>query len=198
MKNRPLIVGLGGTTRPGSSSEKALGISLRAAERAGARTLRIAGARLDLPTYAPERRERTEAASALVAALRECDGLIIATPSYHGSVSGLVKNALDYTEDLANDERVYFDGCAVGLISCGAGWQGAGHALTTLRAIAHSLRAWPTPMGAMLNTTMRLFDEAGECLDPSANFQLETVGRQVVEFAKMRRAMAQQPERIAA
>lgn len=198
MKNRPLIVGLGGTTRPGSSSEKALGVSLRAAERSGARTLLIDGARLDLPTYAPERKERSAAALALIAALRECDGLIIASPSYHGSVSGLVKNALDYTEDLAQDERVYLDGCAVGLISCGAGWQGAGHALTTLRSIAHSLRAWPTPMGAMLNTTMRVFDDKGECVDASASFQLETVGRQVVEFANMRRSMAQGLERLAA
>ena len=189
MTNRPLIVGLGGTTRPGSSSEKALCISLRAAERAGAKTVLLAGSQLDLPTYAPERKERTDAASTLVAALRRCDGLIIASPSYHGSISGLIKNALDYTEDLAKDDRVYFDGCAVGLISCGAGWQGAGHALTTLRSIAHSLRGWPTPMGAMLNTTMRLFDETGECLDSSARFQLETVGSQVAEFAAMRHAL---------
>ncbi len=76
----------------------------------------------------------------------------------------------------------------MGLISCGAGWQGAGHALTTLRYIAHSLRGWPTPMGAMLNTTMRLFDDKGECLDTSVKFQLETVGKQVAEFAVMKRA----------
>lgn len=198
MKDRPLIVGLGGTSRPGSSSEKALNVSLRAAERAGARTVLIAGPQLELPAYAPERKERTSAARALVELLRECDGLIIASPSYHGSISGLIKNALDYTEDMAKDPRVYLDGCAVGLISCGAGWQGAGNALTTLRSIAHSLRAWPTPMGAMLNTSMPLFDERGECLDAGMRFQLETVGKQVADFASRSLAFCQSPLRLAA
>ena len=115
-------------------------------------------------------------------------GIIIASPSYHGSISGLLKNALDYTEDLSSDERVYFDGCAIGLIACAAGWQGAGQTLAALRAIAHSLRGWPTPLGAMLNTSSKLFDEQGSCLDLSAKFQLESVGRQVVQFARMRNA----------
>lgn len=190
MEQAPLIVGLGGTTRAGSSSEKALAVSLRAAEREGAQVVMLAGPQLDLPTYAPERSERSEAARRLVALLRRCDGLVISSPSYHGTVSGMLKNALDYTEDMSRDERVYFDGCAVGLISCGAGWQGAGQALTALRAIAHSLRGWPTPLGAVLNTSNPLFDDSGACREPSSAFQLECVGRQVVEFARMKQAMA--------
>ena len=66
----------------------------------------------------------------------------------------------------------------MGLIACGgmAGRRADAH--LALRAIAHSLRGWPTPLGAMLNTTMRLFDQDGTCLDLSAKFQLEVVGRQ--------------------
>ncbi|VCU69280.1 NADPH azoreductase [Pigmentiphaga humi] len=189
MDYQPLIVGLGGTTRAGSSSEKALALSLRAAEREGARVAMLAGPELEMPMYAPERPERSGAAQRLTALLRRCDGLIIASPSYHGTISGLLKNALDYTEDLSRDERVYFDGCAIGLIACGAGWQGAGHALTALRAIAHSLRGWPTPLGAVLNTSIPLFDETGACRDAAAAFQLECVGRQVVQFARMKAAL---------
>ena len=40
--DRPLIVGLGGTTRPGSSSERALAVALEAARELGARTDLIA------------------------------------------------------------------------------------------------------------------------------------------------------------
>ncbi|MBK4737386.1 NADPH-dependent FMN reductase [Noviherbaspirillum pedocola] len=184
----PLIVGIGGTTRAGSSSEKALMVSLRAAQAEGAQVIAVAGPALDLPMYAPEKKDRSSEAARLVDLFRRCDGLIIASPSYHGSISGLVKNALDYTEDLSSDERVYFDGCAVGLISCAAGWQGAGQTLSALRAIAHSLRGWPTPLGAMLNTSTKVFDDAGACLDLSAKFQLETVGRQVVQFARLHNA----------
>jgi FMN reductase len=196
---QPLIIGLGGTTRAGSSSEKALRISLRAAASEGAEVVLVAGPSLDLPMYAPEKKERSAQALRLVDLFRRCDGLIIASPSYHGSISGLVKNALDYAEDLSGDERVYFDGCALGLIACAAGWQGAGQTLAALRSIAHALRGWPTPLGAMLNTSARLFDADGVCLDLSANFQLETVGRQVVSFARMHRpAQSLEPQAQAA
>jgi len=186
----PMILGLGGTTRPGSTTERALKVSLKAAEREGARTLLLAGPDLILPMYDPAERERTPEASRLIEALRGCDGLIVASPGYHGSLSGLVKNALDYVEDLRTGERVYLDGLAVGLIACAGGWQAAGQTLTALRSIAHALRGWPTPLGAALNTSVRLFDERGDLVDMSSRFQLETVGRQVVEFARMRRGAA--------
>jgi NAD(P)H-dependent FMN reductase len=43
-----------------------------------------------------ESNDRPPAALRLLSALRRADGLIIATPTYHGGVSGLLKNALDY------------------------------------------------------------------------------------------------------
>jgi FMN reductase len=102
-------------------------------------------------------------------------------------MSGLIKNALDYAEDLRMDERTYFDGIAVGMIACAGGWQAAVQTLTALRAVAHALRGWPTPLGAALNSSIKLFSDEGECLDLSSKFQLETVGRQVVQFARMHR-----------
>jgi FMN reductase len=40
----------------------------------------------------------------------------------------------------------------------------------------------------MLNSTTAPFDKEGNCVDLNAKFQLETVGRQVVEFARMQMA----------
>ena len=185
--NRPLIVGFGGPTRPGSSSEKALLASLRAAQAEGAEVAWISGPALDLPIYAPEDPERSLEAQRMIDLLRRCDGLIVSSPSYHGSLSGMVKNALDYAEDMSNDKRPYLDGRAVGLIACAAGWQGAGQTLAALRSIAHALRGWPTPMGAIVNTAGKIFDDTGNCLDPSVTSQLRTIAQQVVEFARMRR-----------
>lgn len=185
---KPYILGIGGTTRAGSTSEKALNISLNAAKALGARIHLISGSNLLLPMYAPDLQDRSEKASFLVEQLRQCDGLIISSPSYHGSVSGLIKNALDYVEDLREDPRVYLEDIPVGLIGCGAGWQGATQAMTHLRAMAHALRAWPTPMGAVLNSSSPLFNEAGECVDRLALSNLKLVGQQVMQFAKMRLA----------
>lgn len=183
----PLILGMGGTPRPGSTTERALAVSLRAARAEGAETLMIAGPSLVLPMYAPGVAERTPEGKQLVDALRRCDGIIIASPSYHGSLSGLMKNALDYVEDLRMDDRAYFDGLAVGLIACAGGWQAAVQTLAAMRSIVHALRGWPTPLGAALNTSTTLFDQQGDCLDLSSKLQLETIGRQVVQFAKTQR-----------
>jgi FMN reductase len=181
----PLIVGIGGTTRPGSSSELAVRAALAAAERHGARTTHFGGAFLaSLPHYAPERPERTGEQHRLVETVRQADGLVIGSPGYHGGISGLVKNALDLLEDLRDDSRVYFDGRAVGLVVTAAGWQACGTTLTALRNVVHAMRGWPTPLGVTLNSGQGpLFGAAGECADAATAAQLTLLGDQVHEFA---------------
>lgn len=193
---RPLILGVGGTPRNGSSTERALAVCLAAAASEGADTVMISGPELILPMYNPGQTPITPAAERLINLYRRCDGIVIASPAYHGSLSGLVKNALDYAEELRSSERVYFDGVAIGLIATAAGWQATGQTLAALRSIAHALRGWPTPMGAALNTSTKLFDDAGQCTDLSSRFQLETVGQQVVRFSRMSEAMLRLEQEI--
>jgi FMN reductase len=182
--NKPLVVGIGGTTRTVSSTDRALRLALLAAEEAGARTFLFGGEFLSrLPHFAPENRERNEEQNQLVEMVRKADGLIVATPGYHGGVSGLVKNALDLLEDLRDDERSYLEGRAVGCIVTAAGWQSCGSTLAALRSIVHALRGWPTPLGATINTTQGVFDAAGACTDGKVSEQLAAVGRHVSHFA---------------
>jgi FMN reductase len=61
--------------------------------------------------------------------------------------------------------------------------------LTALRSIVHALRGWPTPLGVALNSTVKLFDDDGNCLDKNAKEQLELTDQQVFQFARMRMAM---------
>src|ERR1700752_2887846 len=182
----PLIVGIGGTARAGSTTEMALRFALDAAERAGACTAMVAGPVLDFPMYSQERAERPSSASRMISLLRECHGVIVASPGYHGSVSGLIKNALDYVEDMRDDEAAYFDGRAVGCIACAFGWQATGSTLAALRSIVHALRGWPTPMGIAVNSSSKMFDTDGNCLDSGIGRQLQLMARQVVDFARMR------------
>ncbi|MEP9326614.1 NAD(P)H-dependent oxidoreductase [Paraburkholderia phymatum] len=181
---RPLVIGIGGTTRTASSTERALGFALGGAEQAGARTRLFGGAFLhSLPHYAPETAQRTDEQRELIEAVRHADALVIATPGYHGGVSGLVKNALDTLEELRADERPYLDGRAVGCIVTAYGWQAAGSVLTSLRSIVHALRGWPTPFGAGINTLETRFETADTCSDPKVVDQLSTVGQQAAQFA---------------
>lgn len=89
---------------------------------------------------------RTEMPPLFISSSRRADEIIIGSVGYHGSISGLIKNALDYAEDMAGDEWPYFHGRPVVAIATGAGWQGAVMTLTALRSIVHALRGWKSPM----------------------------------------------------
>ena len=160
---------------------------LAAAERAGARTKLISGSSLQLPLYQPDNPERSDAARDLVAELASADGIILGSPGYHGSISGLVKNALDYAEDLRTDARPYFSGRAVGCIATAGGWPGAVNTLGALRDIVHALRGWPTPLGAAINSADNVFDEDGTCLVPRVAQMLDMIAGEVLSFAQTAR-----------
>jgi FMN reductase len=181
---RPYVLGIGGTVRPDSSSQRALSAALRAAAEFGAETRMLSIAELDLPMYSPESEERTEAARLLVAEVGRADGLIVSSPGYHGGISGPVKNALDYLEDLRDAPRPYLEGIPVGCIACAHGWQATVTTLTAMRAIVHALRGWPTPLGVAVNSMETRFDEQGDASDPALVGRMETLARQVVEFPR--------------
>lgn len=152
MTEPPHFVAIGGTSRAASSTERALQRALDYASEAGATTALISGEALSLPFYEPDVARRGARAAALVAELRRADAIVIGSPGYHGGLSGLVKNALDYVEDLRGDARCYLDGVPVGCVATGAGWQGAVATLIQIRSVVHALRGWPTPLGVAINT----------------------------------------------
>ncbi len=173
------IVAIGGTVNPGSTTEQALRLAAAEAGKHGAEVQVFGGSYLGaLPHYRGEGHTLADGAD-MVEAVRQADGLLIAAPGYHGTISGLVKNALDYLEELAKDERPYLDGRAVGLIATAYGDQATMSTLQTLRSIVHALRGWPTPMGATIRTYQGLFSPDGECLEDRSRMQLEMVGAQV-------------------
>jgi FMN reductase len=190
MTGSPFIVGLGGTQRSGSSSEAALRTALTAARDAGCEVECFSAERLELPLYNPGDSRRTPAAEALVESLRRASGVILASPGYHGTISGMVKNAIDYVEDMVHDEtRTYLDGLPVGCIAVAYGWQAAVNTLTALRDVVHALRGFPTPYGAAINASTSPFD-GGQCTDDAVRAGLMTVGDQVASFALRLQATA--------
>jgi FMN reductase len=186
---QPRIVLLGGANRVDSVTERALRFTAGLLESLGASCEVFAGPELDLPMYAPERPERTPTAVRFIEALRACDGIIIAGSGYHGALSGMLKNALDYTEDMAKDAEPYFHGRVVGIIGTATSWQAIGTVLISLRSVIHALRGWPTPLGVAINTSTQPFDAAGGCVAPDVANQLMLLAKQVVEFAERRRGV---------
>jgi FMN reductase len=130
--------------------------------------------------YNPSNPNRTELPRVLVEAYRVARQSFLASSRYLRSVFGLMKNALDYIEDLGSDHRVRFDGVA------GARAAGGQMAVTLAFNVTFNCAgvARPTPaLGVAPETSNQLFDEPGA----SAKAQLLSAGRQVVEFVTQRR-----------
>ena len=187
---KPYIVGIGGTVRSNSSTERAVSLALECVRRDGAEVRLISGKGLELPLYNPDSADRTDLAKQLIEEVRRADGLIVATPGYHGGISGLVKNALDYLEDLRADRLPYLEGKAVGCIVTAAGWQGATGALISLRSVVHALRGWPTPLGICINSTELPFEADGACNQPQLLGNFAIMSRELVAHAVTRRRKA--------
>jgi len=177
------VVGIGGSVDEGSQSDRVLRAVLSDVTALGGKVEVFSGLDLDLPPY-HSGAVLPEPAHDYVAAVRAADALVISSPGYHGTVSGLVKNALDYLEELRTDRRPYLDGRAVGLIAVAGGWQASVGTLGTLRQVVHALRGWPTPLGLAINSRVTTFDERGGTDDDSTRTAVGIMARQVMDFPR--------------
>ncbi len=175
-----LVVGLGGSIRLGSYTRRALEIALAGAASLGARTdlidlreynLGFAGGDPDASEAPDARRLRQR--------VKAAQGIVLGTPEYHGSFSGVLKNALD----LMGFEE--FEGKMVGLVGVSGGRMGAFDAMNGLRNVGRALHAWVIPEQASVPEASKVFDDAGGIKDAEIEKRLREVGRQVARFAHL-------------
>jgi len=148
------LVMLGGSLREGSLSGAALRASAHIATSLGA-TVRTLDLRLiGLPMYIPDLpidaypKDCQPALLHFVQEVRSADAMVWATPTYHGSMSGAFKNAIDHIQMLAHDPAPYLQGKAVGLIAAGDS-----SPLASMAACVHELRAWLAPTRVVLKSS---------------------------------------------
>jgi FMN reductase len=184
MTRPKLIVAVGGTLRALSSTEAAMRRVLNYAEKQGAQTRIFTGTMLNLPPYAPDNVSTAPEVKDLIETLRSASAIVLGSPGYHGGISGLVKNALDYTEEMAKDPAPYFSGKPIGCIATGFGWQGCNSTLHALRSVVHALRGWPTPLGIAFNSMNPAFGPNGECLVSQLDDQFRLMAEQLLQFGR--------------
>lgn len=179
------VVGIGGTLREGSTGLLALEEALRAAEEAGATTELLDLRELDLPLYEPSKplEEYGENVQNLVEAMRGADALLWSTAAYHGTLAGVTKNALDFAQYLARDERPYLQDRVVGLIATAGGGMAAVNAINAMTNVAHALRGVAAPLSVPVTQSWKAFDEKGNIRDEEVAGRLESLGRLIVEMA---------------
>jgi FMN reductase len=183
MQTTLTIAGLGGSVARDSRSRTALQIALEGAASAGAKTRLLDLRELDLPMFNPESDGPTRAASELIETCHAADGMLWSSPLYQGTISGALKNALDWLRLLENREPPFLHDKVVGLISTAGGTQGL-QAINTMEFATRALRAWAVPYVVSVASAARVFDRAGQVNDPAVESQLMMLGGEVVRVAQ--------------
>ncbi|MCP4168455.1 MAG: NAD(P)H-dependent oxidoreductase [Chloroflexi bacterium] len=173
------VVGICGSLRPDGYTHRAVEIALQGARERGAETQLI-----DLKAYdlvfcdgSKTEHERAPGVAQLRQEVHQAQGIILGTPEYHGSYSGVLKNALDL---MGFDE---FGGKIVGMIGVSGGAMGAANALNSLRLVGRSLHAWVIPLQVSVPQGWKQFDNQGQLKDAVLQDRLKEVGRQVARFS---------------
>jgi len=186
MGARAKIVGLGGSLSPRSNSLAALKVAVDAAAEEGADTKVFDIREMDLPMFRRGMDSLPEAALALCAATAEARGMIWSSPMYHGTVSGVFKNALDWLDLLRDENPPFLTDKVVGLISTAGGVQGL-QAINTMEFVVRALRGMAVPLVAPVARAYRAFDETGRISDEAIEHQLQALGREVASLCIGRR-----------
>jgi NAD(P)H-dependent FMN reductase len=177
------FVGIAGSLRKESYSHRALALATQRLEAMGAEvtvldlremTLPFCDGGDDYSAYPDVER--------MCQAVKEADGVVLATPEYHGSVSGVLKNALDL---MGFDE---FTGKVTGVISV-LGGQSNSNALNDLRTILRWIHAWTIPEQIAIGQAWKAFDEDGKLLDEKLSKRFDDFAQSLVENTKRLRGV---------
>lgn len=169
------IVGIAGSLRPDSYSHRALQVAAERAKQHGASVEILDVREMDLPFcdgtgdypgYPDVERLRE--------VVKQADGLILATPEYHGSVSGVLKNVLD----LMSFEHL--SGKVTGVISV-LGGQSNSNALNDLRVIMRWVHAWVIPEQVAIGQAWQAFNEQGQLRDEKLAERMDGFAKSLVE-----------------
>ncbi len=183
MADRLTIVGLGGSLASVSRSRAALVAALEGVAAAGADVELLDLRELDLPLYNSDHEEPTESAARLIKSCYAADGMIWSSPLYQGTISGSLKNALDWLHLLGRRDPPYLHDKVIGLISAAGGTQGL-QAVNTMEFSVRALRGWAVPYVVPVAGAARIFDEDGRVQDEGIEHQLVTLGSEVVRVAQ--------------
>jgi FMN reductase len=118
-----------------------------------------------------------------VEAIRGADALLISTAAYHGTLAGVTKNALDFAQFLARDEKPYLQGKVVGLIATAGGDLAGANAIAAMVHVAHARRATVVPLTVALPQVRKRADGGGDIIDEDYGERLDKLGRLVVKLA---------------
>ena len=172
------VIAISGSSGNGSSTASALKYALQGAAAFGAEAklidlsyynLAIAGSVKESDYHEDVTKFRNE--------VNLADGIILGTPEYHNSISGVLKNAIDLLR------KEHFENKVVGLVGVAGGALGATNSLNHLSVICRSLHCWVSPYQVSIANSGKVFDEQKNILDERIKNRLINLGKTIAKFA---------------
>jgi NAD(P)H-dependent FMN reductase len=169
------LLGVCGSVRADSYSSRLTVMALTAAREHGAESRLLDLNEIDLPTYNPDK-DPVDHTGFITAteAVNWADAFLLASPDYHGSMSGAMKNFLDFYWS-------EFAGKLFGYV-CASHEKG----LTVMEHMRTSVRqcyGWSLPYGVSVYGE-KDFDSAGELASPLAR-RLRMLARDLVVYGAL-------------
>jgi FMN reductase len=170
------VVGLNGSLRKDGFTRRAIAVALAGAGQHGCETRMLDLWDYDLPLC--DGGDGNDVVKRFRDDVRAAKGIVIGTPEYHGTLSGVLKNALDW---LGWNEC---EGKVVGLVAVAGGALGGIEALSALRIVGRSLHMWVIPDQVLVAHASKAF--AGDKpADARLTARLHKVGSEVARFTAL-------------
>jgi chromate reductase, NAD(P)H dehydrogenase (quinone) len=173
------VVGICGSLRANSYNM----LALRAAQKLAPAGMDISIYSLkDVPLYNDDVRAQgvPESVQALKEACARADAILIASPEYNYSISGVLKNALDW---LSRPPLLPFDGKPVAIMGASTGILGTARGQYHLRQVLVYMNTFTlNKPEVFISTADKKFDASGELIDPIA---IKLIGDQLTNLQKL-------------
>lgn len=166
----PKILAFAGSTREGSYNKKLVKIAAGAARAAGTEVTLIDLRDFPMPLYDGDLEEREgipARAMELKRLMLSHPGLLLSCPEYNSSISGVLKNAIDWASRQAEGEKplACFTGKVASLLSASPGQLGGLRGLVTVRSILGNIGVIVLPDQLAVSRAHEAFDDAGNLKD---------------------------------
>ena len=168
------ILGVASSMRESSYSTRVLKLALKKAEKKGAETKLLDLRELQLPMYRPEQNSSPEL-DKVTEYVKWADAFVLASPDYHGSMSGVMKNFLDF---FWSD----FAGKTFGYI-CTSHEKGL-TVMDQMRTAVKQCYGWSMPYGISVNSDQD-FDQQGNITNENIISRIETIARDLVVYGNL-------------
>jgi NAD(P)H-dependent FMN reductase len=190
---QPKILAFAGSTRTGSYNKQLIRVAAEGARAAGAEVTLIDLRDFPMALFDEDlERENGLPASAreLKALFCEHEGLLISSPEYNSSITGVLKNALDWvsrTETEDEPSLLAFCGKTAAIMSASPGGLGGIRGLVHLRALLGNIGVLVLPDQVTISAAHSAFDSEGGLTDQRKSAQVTDLGKALADtVAKLR------------